>query len=226
MLTVPKPQTHQHKPHPDLAHTTQIKCRMQHFALFPFSNVGSPWDYTLQGEELIQQWHNAPKQDKRLSTTADPPGAQARNTGPFPPTLAVPQHGAWPLRKENKVLMENHNPMLPSSTSSALHLVEDLSQQPTNPKGLAGKTWVLFIDLEYARQHHENKTKKEIISNLCCQEKQGSQRFSPKLLFKKSFRAKQPPRVHLPCIAQSGALVRHKSLPQSDGLGSGTSKLT
>lgn len=65
-----------------------------------------------------------------------------------------------------------------------------------------------------------------MISNLCCQEKQGSQRFSPKLLFKKSFRAKQPPSVHLPCIAQSDALVRHKSLSQSDGLGSGTSKFT
>lgn len=36
--------------------------------------------------------------------------------------------------------MDNHNPMLPSSTSSALHLVEDLSQQPTNAKDPAGKT--------------------------------------------------------------------------------------
>lgn len=169
------------------------------------------------------QWHNIPKQYKRLST-ADPPGAHPGNTGPFPPTLAVPQHGAWPLRKEYKVLMDN--PMLPSSTSYTLHLVEDLSQQPTNAKDLAEKTWVLFIDLEYARQHHQNKTKKEIIPNLCCQEKQGSQRLPLNCFFKKSFRAKQPPSVHLPCIAQSDALVRHKSLSQNDGLGSGISKFT
>lgn len=40
MPTVPKPQTHKHKPHPDPGHTTQINCRMEHFALFPFPT----WD--------------------------------------------------------------------------------------------------------------------------------------------------------------------------------------
>lgn len=74
-----------------------------------------------------------PKTVQGLST-ADPTGVYPRNTGAFPPTLAVPQHGVWPLRKEYKVLMDN--PMLPSSTSYALHLVEDLSQQPTNAKVL------------------------------------------------------------------------------------------
>lgn len=42
MLTVPKPQTHKHKPHPDPGHTTQINCRMEHFALFPFPTWDPP----------------------------------------------------------------------------------------------------------------------------------------------------------------------------------------
>lgn len=233
-LSRASPETHTQNVHSAKTPDTQTQTssrpeprntnKMQDAALcsFSFSNLPPHGITHHRGKSSASnwsQWHNIPKQYKRLAT-ADPTGVYPRSTGAFPPTLAVPQHAAWPLRKEYKVLMDN--PMLPSSMSYALHLVEDLSQQPTNAKGLAGKTWVLFIDLEYARQHHQNKTKKEIIPNLCCQEKQGSQRFAPK----KSFRVKQPPSVHLPCIAQSEALVRHKSLSQSDGLGSGISKFT
>lgn len=118
MFTVPKPQTHKHKPHPGLGHTTQIKRRMQYFALFPFPACLPMGSHTTGRRAHPATGHNdttsqnSTKDLPQLLPEADPPGAHPRDTGPSPPTLAVPQHGAWPLRKEYKVLMDN--PMLPS----------------------------------------------------------------------------------------------------------------
>lgn len=140
MFTVPEPQTHKHKPHPDLGHMTQIKCRMQHFALFPFPTCLPMGSHTTGGRAHPATGHNDTIPQNRTNDFPQliplvlTPGTQDLSL----PPLAVPQHGVWPLRKEYKVLMDN--PMLPSSTSYTLHLVEDLSQQPTNAKGLAGKT--------------------------------------------------------------------------------------
>lgn len=58
MFTVPKPQTHKHKPHPDLCHTTQIKCRMQHFALFLFPICLPMGSHTTGGRAQPATGHN------------------------------------------------------------------------------------------------------------------------------------------------------------------------
>lgn len=92
--------THQ-KPHPDpelySGHMTETKHRMQHFfalksiSLLPFPMclpMGSHREKSSSSD--WPQWHDVPKQHKRLSTAA----AQSwpRDTGPLLPALAVTQH--------------------------------------------------------------------------------------------------------------------------------------
>lgn len=85
-FTVPKPQTHKHKPHPDLGHTTQIKCRMQHFALFPFP-MWDPYGIThhrgksSSSNDTIPQ--NSTKDFPRLIPLVLAPGTQDLSLPPW-----------------------------------------------------------------------------------------------------------------------------------------------